>query len=327
LIRSLLHPPPSLAPPELGTQYHIYALTRHISSQAVRNLATEGENVTLVEGDLNSPASIRKIFENAKESENGGIWGVYVVLQYPGLGANADGEEAQGKMVADLALEYGVKAFVYSSACRAGPAYESEAKLSWKAKRNVELHCKTLGEKGLPWTIIRPGFFMENLEGFLGSISTAVLRIALEEEGTLGLIGSEDVGSVAAGILMYPETFRNKVVVAVSEFSTISQLEQSYQRALGKPIPAIPYAAAKALIKINKGTQGLIFDLRTCSKARKEGEYLELEEEVKAANDAFKMRTYEEWLVVRDQTEKGVVNTEGKGWNGLSLGKLLTGRV
>jgi hypothetical protein len=57
----------------------------------------EGDNITLVEGDLNSPASIRKIFENAKDNENGGIWGVYVVLQCPGLGANADGEEAQGR--------------------------------------------------------------------------------------------------------------------------------------------------------------------------------------------------------------------------------------
>jgi hypothetical protein len=55
-------------------------------------------------------------------------------------------------MLADLALEYNMKAFVYSSACRADPEYENEAKLSGKAKRNVELHCKTLGEKGLPWT-------------------------------------------------------------------------------------------------------------------------------------------------------------------------------
>jgi hypothetical protein len=60
---------------------------------------------------------------------------------------------------------------------------------------------------------------MENFDGFLGSFSTAVLGIGLEVEGTLGVIvsalpsqvgtheltvsknGSEDIGSVAAGIL------------------------------------------------------------------------------------------------------------------------------
>ena len=55
-------------------------------------------------------------------------------------------------MLADTALEYGVKTFVYSSASRAGPAYEKELRLSSKAKREVELHCKALGENGLGWT-------------------------------------------------------------------------------------------------------------------------------------------------------------------------------
>jgi hypothetical protein len=40
------------------------------------------------------------------------------------------------------------------------------------------------------------------------------------------------------------------------------------------------------------------------------------------ANEAFKMRSYEEWLK-RERKEEGA--KEGN-WNGLSLGKLLTGR-
>lgn len=79
----------------MGDAFHILALTREASSPSGKSLASHG-HVTVVEGDLDSISSIRKIFEDAKSQ--GGIWGVFCVLAFPGLGANADGEEAQGKV-------------------------------------------------------------------------------------------------------------------------------------------------------------------------------------------------------------------------------------
>ncbi len=58
-------------------------------------LARVWPNTTVVEGNLDSPETVRRVFENAKE--DGGIWGVFCVLVFPGIGANADGEERQGK--------------------------------------------------------------------------------------------------------------------------------------------------------------------------------------------------------------------------------------
>lgn len=55
-------------------------------------------------------------------------------------------------MLADMALKYGVSAYIYSSSARAGPKYEGELKLSPLAKSHVEQYCKSLGERGLPWT-------------------------------------------------------------------------------------------------------------------------------------------------------------------------------
>jgi uncharacterized protein YbjT (DUF2867 family) len=153
LIKALLSPSPSTTAQEQEPQpqYHIYALTRSASSPSAAHLLAE-ENVTLVEGNLNSSSSIHAIFESAKSDGGGGIWGVFAVLAYPGLGANADGEERQGKLLADLALQYGVELFVYSSAARYGPKYEPQLTLSSAAKRNVEIYCKELGAKGLNWT-------------------------------------------------------------------------------------------------------------------------------------------------------------------------------
>jgi hypothetical protein len=74
------------------------ALTRNATSPNAKRLLSES-HVTLVEGELDSPASIRNIFEHAKSTG-----GVFCVLAFPGLGANPDhGEEKQGKVGAKLA--------------------------------------------------------------------------------------------------------------------------------------------------------------------------------------------------------------------------------
>ena len=91
LIRALLDPPAA----EDG--WHIYALTRRASSPAaVRLTETYPAGLIIVEGDLEEKESIAKIFEDVKKS--GAIWGVFCVLAFPGMGADASGEERQGKV-------------------------------------------------------------------------------------------------------------------------------------------------------------------------------------------------------------------------------------
>ena len=53
------------------------------------------------------------------------------------------------------------------------------------------------------------------------------------------------------------EAYLQKVMVLTSEFSTMTQIEESYQNATGKPIPAIPGPFGWLLVKINKATQDL----------------------------------------------------------------------
>jgi hypothetical protein len=92
----------SLLSPDIGSQavdYHILALTRNSSSSAAKELSvTYSERVTIVQGNLDDPSSIRKIFEDAKADGRTGIWGVYSVVAYPGLGASTEPEERQGKV-------------------------------------------------------------------------------------------------------------------------------------------------------------------------------------------------------------------------------------
>lgn len=56
------------------------------------------------------------------------------------------------QMIADLSHQYGVEAFIYSSAMRLGQKYEQHLKYSARAKVKIEEHVMALGEKGLGWT-------------------------------------------------------------------------------------------------------------------------------------------------------------------------------
>lgn len=152
------------------TEFQLLALTRSPTSPAARRLASE-PHVKVVEGNLDSPGSIRKVFDDA--GGKGSIWGVFVVLAFPGLGANADGEERQGivsprhilasrsrriyeclQTIADLALEYGVSAFIFSSVERGGESYDDKLTLDRAAKVKIERHVRSLGDKGLKWTCV-----------------------------------------------------------------------------------------------------------------------------------------------------------------------------
>jgi uncharacterized protein YbjT (DUF2867 family) len=85
-----------------NTEYHVWAVTRNPTSSAASSLLqaeqSHAKDITFVQGDLNNAAMIREIFTQV--SAEGGIFGAFIVLAYPGLGNKGDEEERQGKVVA-----------------------------------------------------------------------------------------------------------------------------------------------------------------------------------------------------------------------------------
>lgn len=189
--------------------WDILAVTRNPSSPRAKSLLqlvppvpadspdetqTQGHTITLVHGDLDNPTSIRAIFEQhnsvspAAESTttatrtSNKIWGVFLVLMYPGVHKKpAEAEEKgqnqsqagrekslkhhielrQGRLMTDLAHEFGVEAFVYSSSLPAplDQMGEDERNPADGDKLVNEGYMKSLGgpksleegKKGLNW--------------------------------------------------------------------------------------------------------------------------------------------------------------------------------
>ncbi|KAH7886158.1 NAD(P)-binding protein [Phlebopus sp. FC_14] len=280
-------------------------------------------HIELVEGNLNSPDSIRQIFEREKSA--GGIWGVYCVLAYPGLGANADGEERQGKMMADLALEYGVSTFVYSSAERGGDENDENEKLSGQAKVAIERHIKSLSGQGLSWTIMRPGFFLDNYEGFIGSITVAVLKSGLKADVSLGVVDSVDIGCVAAAIF---RKYKHKELVVIGDVVTMAQQEEIYMRATGRPLPAIPGFLGRMILAMNKATQELVKHFEMVHMARTTGQHENFQAQLQLTREAFpEMKSFHAWALTQKSAPENAGETKAVGWNKISLWRLATGRM
>ncbi|KIK54611.1 hypothetical protein GYMLUDRAFT_76951 [Collybiopsis luxurians FD-317 M1] len=320
--RALIH---ALSPSTLGeqetTKFRILALTRSASSPSANSLRSQG-HVTVVEGNLNSEASIRKVFEDAK-SNGGGIWGVFCVLAFPGLGEKADHVEAQGKLVANISLEFNVSAFIFSSAERGGEVDDDKFELDGLAKVNIERHVKELGNKGLSWTILRPTFFMENYEGTIGSITASVLQVGLKPTTTVQLIAADDIGRVAAGVFKNPESFHKRILSVFGERCTMKEQEESYKRATGRSMPAIPHFLARMILKLNRHTRWVTENLERMHKIHVDGTAPEQAEQLAATKEAYPgLRNFETWA--REQT--GQNSDKEKGWNNVSLFKLITGK-
>ncbi|KAJ7731941.1 NAD(P)-binding protein [Mycena maculata] len=316
--RALIH---ALALGAPGTDFHVLALTRTPSSPAAARLAAQyAPHLTVVQGNLDAPQDVRRLFAG------GGIWGVFCVLAFPGLGANADGEERQGKTLADISAEYGVSCFVYSSVERGGEYHDDHAQLDRRAKVLIERHVRMLGEaKGLPWTILRPGFFMENYDGMVGSVAVGVLKKGLRPETTNQLVATEDIGHVAAAIFQSPQNYSSQILVVVGEVSTMAQQLDAYTRATGKQLPSIPGFLARALIGLNSHTKALIADIERVCDAGRRGLCPEVAEQSAAARRAYpEMKSFREWAERRAGTGTG--GAQKKGWNQVSLGRLAAGK-
>ncbi|MPZ86341.1 MAG: NAD(P)H-binding protein [Actinophytocola sp.] len=201
----------------------VHALVRDPDRPAARALASAG--AALVVGDLDDRESLR-----AAMSE---VHGVFLVLSMmDGSRVSAEGvvaEVRRGRAVAEVAAETGVGHLVYSSVAGADqdtgiPHVES--------KGLIEAHIRTLG---LPATIVRPAFFMENFATHTKPAMVdgeLVVGLALRPDTPLQLIATRDIGALAA--LAFDRPWDRPVVLAGDRL-TGAEIADRFAKARGVP--------------------------------------------------------------------------------------------
>jgi len=193
--------------PRLSTKF----LTKLDAQRAVEGAAL----VEQVEGDLLDAASLQKALK--------GVRALYFICP------NMHSEEAViGELVIGLAREAGVQHFVYHSVLHP----HAEAMPHHWNKMRVE---EKLFASGLPFTILQPTAYMQNLRA---NFRDDVLRNPYPVETELSLIDVNDVAEAAAAVLT--ERGHENAIYELCGTPPLSQTQvaEVFSQVLGRPVRA-----------------------------------------------------------------------------------------
>lgn len=220
-----------LAHPTLSKEYKIRAITRDPSKPNAKALASQG--VEPVKADLDDAESIKHALA--------GSHAVFAVTNFWEK-ASKQLEITQGKTIADVSKEVGVKHLVWS-------ALPNVTKLSNGALNHVE-HFDSKAEvaeyiestKGdMVATYFMPGFYMSNIKGMIqpGQDGTATFTQPWDGSSThVPLLDTTtDTGLYVAGILAQdPSKVNGLYVPAVSQWATPDEIVDTLTKVTGTTV-------------------------------------------------------------------------------------------
>ncbi|MBI4400542.1 MAG: NmrA/HSCARG family protein [Nitrospirae bacterium] len=195
----------------------IRVLTRNPAKAA--ELAKAGAEV--VKGDLTDLGGLAAALD--------GVDGVFAMSTPFEEGMEA--EVQQGEVLADVARAAGVSHFVYTSVASAD---RNTGIPHFETKRRVEQHIKTIG---LPATILRPVFFMENFSTFFRPSKEGILAMPLRSDTKLQMIALKDIGEFGAAAFLRPTEFIGQTIDLAGDELTMPQVATHLSRTMGRPIP------------------------------------------------------------------------------------------
>ncbi|MDT3434217.1 NmrA/HSCARG family protein [Haloarcula sp. 1CSR25-25] len=203
-------------------QWEIYGLTRDATSDAAE--ALEARGVTVVEGDMTDADRMQELVD--------GMDAVYSVTTFMEHGTDVEVE--QGVTLAEAAADAGVDHFVYSSVGSADadtglPHFESK----WAVEQRIE-------ELGLPATVVRPVFFMQNFAYMMREdIMDGQLVMPLNEGVSLAVVDATDIGQTVVAALSDPEAFLGEVVTLAGDDLTVEKFAAAFGDQLGHEVEPV----------------------------------------------------------------------------------------
>lgn len=185
------------------------------------HLADRGAQIAVA--DLDDPASLRAAFEGAAA--------VFAMTTMTGS-SGTEGEVAHGRAIADAARAVRVPHLVYSSV---GGAERHTGIPHFESKWAVEQY---LHQIGVPTTVLRPTFFMDNFSGgFAPRVEDGalVLRAPLQPGVPLQMVAVTDIGQAAATALLDPQAVPGGAVELGGDELTAEQIAEAFGRSRELP--------------------------------------------------------------------------------------------
>jgi uncharacterized protein YbjT (DUF2867 family) len=179
-----------------------------------------GTGVEVSQGDYDDKTSLARALDE--------VWGVFSV-QNP-MDSGIEGEVRQGNAIADAAQRAGISHFVYTSTIGADlntgiPFFET--------KNRIEDHIRQIG---IPFTILRPAWFMENWLAMGDSIRGGAIRLPLDPETVQQQIAVDDIGRIAAEVFEHPGRYRDRAIEIAGDETAMRDAAATFSRVLSREV-------------------------------------------------------------------------------------------
>lgn len=203
--------------------WNVRAFVRDPASQAAKTLASRG--MELVHGDFSDVASMRAAMDQAY-----GVFSIQPNSGSPGSGITDADEVRYGKMIADLAVETGIRHLVYSSAGIIGQGRTGLGNLDCKIE--IEDHVRSLD---IVATIVRPATFMELLALPDMWSDDGILSFFMSPERPAQFIAVDDIGRIVGGVFNDPDRNAGRTIEMAGDEVTGLDLQEALSDAVGHP--------------------------------------------------------------------------------------------
>jgi uncharacterized protein YbjT (DUF2867 family) len=197
--------------------FPIRVLTRDPDQPEAR--AYIGHGADVARGNLEDPASLTRALE--------GVYGVFSVQK---LNTDVQAEIREGTNLADAAMRSRVSHFVYNSV---GAADQNTGIPHFDSKFEIEQHIRA---SGLPYTILRPVFFMENWLGLRAHIEQGTLALPLSPETRLQMIAVDDIGAFVATAFEHPGRWQGRAADIAGDELSMTGLAKALGRVTGREV-------------------------------------------------------------------------------------------
>ncbi len=203
-------------------KFAIRALSRQPDGDAARRLRDQG--VSVVQADLDDPASLTAAFAGAH-----GVFGVTQPWSPDYKRADPAREIAQGRHIVAACETNGTRHLVLSTGIRFSdkPSGIPHA----DSKIVVEDH---LMSRPVPWTLLRPGTFMDNIGQPFFPVKNTVIRGFTDGDAKLPFVCCRDIGEAAATVFEQGERWTGKAITLVGAFASCDQLAADLGQLRGK---------------------------------------------------------------------------------------------
>ena len=205
--------------------WQVRAVTRTPESEKASALAALG--VEVVQGDMDDPASLERVFDGFRRVLSVQNWQV----------SGPEGEVRQGKHVADAARAAEVEHLVFASA---GIGEDHSGVPHFDNKRVIERYMASLG---IPFTVVRPVPFMELMTEKEFFPPMGIWGIAPKIMGWDTLfpwVAVRDIGIANATIFENPEKWTGREVILCGDVKSLGESRKTFQTITGKKPFRVP---------------------------------------------------------------------------------------